>query len=135
MGSFQQDLFAGETPRIMFHIFCAISVVLSPLMMVTVISGQVGNPFSASNWEMPAADSNPLNLRNPLPFGHFGAQICIVSGAGLLVASLWTGWRVFEIGITSILVGLGWFLGLLWSIRIAGDKVHPRTGRPKLFGR
>ncbi len=136
VSTFQQNDLSAHLSGTMFYVFCAVAVVLSPFMMLWVIGIQiVVNRFSDSRWELPTSDSNPLQLTNPLPVAHFASQLSVVSGAGLLLASIWCGWHVCLMGLTSVLVGMGWFLGLLWCIRLASDKIQPQSGQPTMFGR
>lgn len=127
--------------RTFFYVFCLLAVLLSPFMMMFAIGFQIVNPFTDETWNIPTADCNPLRLGNPLRFGHFASQLCIAQGVGLLLVSLWAGWPhnlsrgiyLAVAGVTTGLVGFGFFLGLLWTIRLAGDKVQPSHTRPKLF--
>jgi len=119
------DLENHFSDNTMFYVFCVSCVILSPFMVVWVLGIQIINPFSDSHWQLPTPDSNPLRLGNPLPLGHFASQLAIVSGAGYLLASTWCGWQAFLLGLTCLLVGIGWFLGLRWTIYLAGDKIQP----------
>jgi len=118
----------------MFYLGCALAVVLSPFMMLWVIGGQILIQSSDSRWALPTSDSNPLYLGNPLLFAHFACQLSVACSAGYLLASAWCGWHIFVMGLTCALVGVGWFLGLLWSVRLAGDRIQPRYSRPAVFG-
>jgi hypothetical protein len=114
----------------MFYGWCAMCVVMSPLMIVWVVGIQIINPWSDPHWQLPTSDSNPLRLGNPLPFVHFASQLGVAIGAGYLLASMWCGWKTFLLGLTCLLVGGGWFLGLRWCIRLAGDKIVPPSNQP-----
>jgi hypothetical protein len=122
----------AQFPPAMFYVFCGLSIILSPFMMVWVIGIQIFNPMSDVRWDLPSPDGNPLRLGNPLNFGHFAAQLAVVSGVGYLVASIWCGFNVFLLAITCILAGFGWFLGLGWCIRLAAKKLEPASSRPTI---
>jgi len=109
----------------MLLLWCVLCILLSPLMMVGVIGIQIKNPFSDSYWELPRDDSNPVHLGNPLVLAHFVCQMAVVASGGNLLASIWCGWKVFLLGVTGLLVGAGWFLGLRMSIHLASEKIQP----------
>jgi len=130
VASLQHNELSTHFSGIMFYAFCGIAVVLSPFMILWVIGIQILNPMSDPQWELPSSDGNPLRLGNPLNFAHFAAQLGLTSGVGYLLASSWCGFHTFVLAVTCVLVGLGWFLGLRWSIRIAGNKITPASSRP-----
>lgn len=103
--------------------FCAIAAVGSPLVSVVIIAIQLGNPFSDDIWELPASDSNPVYLGNPLLVVHFGAWVFIAFGLGQVLGASWTGIPALVMGLGSMLFGGGMLLGLRLAIRLARRKL------------
>lgn len=118
------------TGRYFFLAFLITSVVISPLMTRFVVGFQF-EIHPDKEWPVPTSDSS-ISV-SPLAFGHFASQFGIVVGVGTLVASIWFGWMELLVGIVSLLVGYGWFLGLLLCMRKYDARVIPPGGRPRLF--
>ena len=101
------------------------ALVLIPFSLLLVISFQTINPLSDKVWSRPDHYSNPLRLRNPLPFFHFAGYAVIAVGCGVLVSSLWQGICAAIEGAWYFLAGLGILFGVWLSMKLCKSKTPP----------
>lgn len=62
--------------------------------------------------ERPAWNDNPLVLKKPLRFFHFGAFFFLTTGLSMIVGTLVKFHQLNQFGLTTILFGFGILLGI-----------------------
>ena len=96
------------------------------LIIIPLIFGAIAIPFIAKInaaifghiIEKPSWNDNPLNLKRPLRFFHFGAFFFLIGGLGMIIRTLIGFQKINLFGLSIISFGVGILLGIIILVRM-----------------
>ena len=68
--------------------------------------------------ERPTWNDNPMTLKRPLSFFHFGAFFFLTSGLSMIIGTLIKYQQLNQFGLTTISFGIGILLGILLLLKM-----------------
>lgn len=71
----------------------------------------------------PHWNDNPLKLKKPLSFFHFGAFFFLAVGLGMIVGTAIKFQNLSQFGLTSLFFGIGILIGIALSLKWVNKKV------------
>lgn len=96
------------------------------MIVMPLIFGLIAIPFIAKInaaifgqiIERPAWNDNPLTLKKPLIFFHFGAFFFLTTGLSMIIGTLMKFQQLNQFGLTAISFGAGILLGIQLLLKI-----------------
>ena len=104
-----------------------LGAVFIPFAMLCILTLQTINPFSDRLWARPTHQSSPFRLGNPLLFFHFAAYLCVATGLGIILSSLWRGPFAAIFGLITLVYSLSLLIGVRLVMKVFEHKMEEES--------